>query len=69
MYMYIHLAGYVGCNHNNFKSKMQQSDFLGMVTFRGGHYYIFLCYYGKNIYIFIILASCEHNYAYCNFGV
>ena len=33
MYMYMYLAGYIGCNHN-FKSKMQQeSDFLGMVTF------------------------------------
>ena len=34
IYMYMYLAGYVGCNHNNFKSKMQQeSNFLGMVTF------------------------------------
>ena len=34
--LYVHLFSwlYVGCNHNNFKSKMQQeSDFLGMVTF------------------------------------
>ena len=28
MYMYMYLASYVWCNHNNFKSKMQQeSDF------------------------------------------
>ena len=38
MYMYMYLAGYVGIIVNNFKCKMQQeSDLLGMVTFRGDH--------------------------------